>query len=192
MRLPHLLAILVCGVLIVVAIILSKAPSESAPSAPASEPALPDASALPLEVFSGQVRDTLGPVTYFVDNCARCHGSMETAYQEFPKPRHGEELRKMLVVMSNGPALAPLDDAGLQQQYDLHLSILARKPYVWIDPEASDVLAVETMPDAVVTLITPTKRIQAASDLQHYLLPREPGILTVRWMDKTTTVPLSK
>lgn len=177
MRLPETLAILVCVALLVVALLAS---SRREPTEPAPE--------LPLEQYAGEIRDTQGPLSYFINNCARCHGPMEDAYKEFATPRHGEALREMIVIMANGPAMAPLDEPSLQQQFDLHMAILERKPYVWIDPAVTDAWAVETMPDAVVTLITAEKRIQAMADGHLYVLPREPGIIEARWLDKTTRV----
>lgn len=139
-------------------------------------------------VFSGNIPDTVGPVTYFVNNCSRCHGPADNAYSEFNDPKRGDALRVMIKTMADGPAMAASDEQTIQQQYDLHIAILDKLPYVWLDPNSQDVIAGEIIPGTTVTLETPTGPIRAAIDDHAFALPNEPGKIVVTRSGKRAVI----
>ncbi len=143
----------------------------------------------PTAVFSFMPTMTSeGPVSYFVNNCTRCHGPTENAYAEFPVPRRGDELRKMLVVMAEGPAMSASDPETLEQQYQLHLAIIDKAPYIWIDPSQTDVIAGELIESTDIYLQTPQGRVKAATDGYRFALPNQPGKIVIERNGKSRTI----
>lgn len=131
-------------------------------------------------VFQGDIPDTDGPVAYFINNCSRCHGPAEGAYAEFAFPKRGDALRATIKTMAEGPAMAASDEQTLERQYDLHLAIIDKLPYLWIDPNQHDVIAGEIIPGTTVTLQTATGPVRAAIDAYAFALPNEPGKIEIR------------
>lgn len=136
---------------------------------------------LPVVDFVGAVPVTDGPVSYFVNNCVRCHNAPEVAYQEFAHPRRGEELKRMIHLMASTVAMSASDPKTLQAQYDLHLAMLSRTPYVWLDadhdPAINDVIVGERIEPTEVYLLTPTTRLRAATEGHRFVLPNLPGTI---------------
>jgi len=133
---------------------------------------------VPVVAFEATAPDTAGPVSYFVNNCSRCHGPADNAYAEFTKPRRGEEMKKFIVLMADGPALAPIDPAGVEMQYHLHNAMLDKAPYAWIDPTQTDLIAGELIEGTTVYLNTGTERIKAAiTDDYRFVLPKRNGTI---------------
>ncbi len=147
---------------------------------------------LPLVNYVGQVPDTSGPVSYFVDNCMRCHNPPDVAYMEFANPRRDDELRRMILLMATTLAMSPSDPHILQGQYDLHLAMLDRAPYVWLDSEnnnpASDIIVGERIEPTEVFLLTATTRLRAATDKHRFVLPNVPGTIEAVRGDKRVTI----
>lgn len=139
-------------------------------------------------VFAGEVPDTDGPVTYFVSNCSRCHGPADSAYSEFKEPKRGDALRVMIKTMADGPAMAASDPQTVQEQYDLHLAIIDKLPYVWIDPNQHGVVAGEVIPGTTVTLQTDSGEIRAAVDAYGFALPDQPGKIVIERAEKRITI----
>jgi hypothetical protein len=139
-------------------------------------------------VFDGDIPETEGPVTYFLTNCGRCHGPAEDAYVEFPNPRRGEALRAMIKHMASTLAMSASDDQTVQEQYDLHLAIIDKTPYAWIDPTPTGTLAGEIIPGTDVYLLTDTGRIRANVDEHRFALPDEPGKIEIERSTQRATV----
>jgi hypothetical protein len=147
---------------------------------------------LPLVDYVAQVRETRGPVSYFVNYCMRCHNSPDVAYMEFANPRRDDELRRMILLMATTLAMSPSDPQTLQGQYDLHLAMLDRDPYVWLDSEdnpASDIIVGERIEPTEVYLLTATTRLRAATDQHRFVLPNVPGTIEAVRGDKRVTIP---
>jgi cytochrome c553 len=106
-----------------------------------------------------EIIQTKGPVTWYINHCARCHGDPDTAYADEPDqpPRQharGDELRRMIREMTAAYAPVPLNDAELQSQLVLHEALFDHKPYVWIDRTIKDEQAIagEIIPGSVVRI----------------------------------------
>lgn len=133
--------------------------------------------------------DTQGPVTYYMNHCARCHRSPEEAYTEFQNPKRGEALRKAIRQMAENVARSPFDEVILQQQYELHLSILDKSPYLWIDPSITDPIIVgEIIPGSEVFLQTGSNRLRARIMEHRFVLPAEPGTIQVQRLNQQLTL----
>jgi hypothetical protein len=88
------------------------------PAPPAEGLALP---AVPVSV---------GPLTFFEDRCARCHGAGGSLYALPFKAAGDRELRAEVARMVTGPARAWLDPATLEALTAFHRSIRDRRPFV--------------------------------------------------------------
>jgi hypothetical protein len=143
-------------------------------------------------VFEGDIPETDGPVAYFINNCARCHRSPDDAYTEYPNPRHGDALRAMIKQMATTVAMSPADDQTLQDQYDLHLAIVDKTPYIWIDPTPTGTLAGEIIPGTEVQLQTRTGTIKAKIEEYRFALPDEPGKIAIERAGRRVTIDRSQ
>lgn len=142
----------------------------------------------PPDTDNGVITDTQGPVTYYMNHCARCHRSPEDAYNEFPNPKRGEALMSAIRQMAENVARSPSDEMTLQQQYELHLSILDKTPYLWIDPDATNQWAGEIIPGSEVFLQTPRQQLRARIAEHRFALPAEPGTIQVQRLNQQLTL----
>lgn len=117
-------AIFAVGGVAVAALFLQRSPAQNPP--PTSQP-----TTQPLD--DRPIPETKGPITYYVQHCARCHGDISAAYIGIKHPKRGAELRKVIADMATGPAQAPLEDAALDEQTKLHEAMFDDKPYAWLD-----------------------------------------------------------
>lgn len=138
---PSLRAVLV-GVF-VSAVALSHTGSAESPPATSQPAPRPQDKPIP---------ETNGPITYYVEHCARCHGDISAAYVGVKKPKHRAELRKVIEDMATGPANAPLDKEGLDEQAKLHEAMFGDKPYAWID-RSQNPAVVEKLENTEVRLV---------------------------------------
>jgi cytochrome c5 len=125
-----------------------------------------------------------GPITYYNDNCNRCHGQVDAAYPDSKSPPTGEKLKQIIQDMAEGPAQAPLDASGLAEQVKLHEAIFSRGPYVWIDPGATGQISGETIPGTRIkgaevenirfTLPATAKTVETERNGQKKSLPTKP------------------
>jgi hypothetical protein len=172
MRLAQIGAIVICiAGAIAIALVWNAAPTDPAPASQSAEPA-------PV-AYNGAMVETDGPVSYFMDRCSRCHGQVENAYGGIPTLKRGDALKETIHDMAEQRAMAPLDEAGVEQQYTLHLAIIDKTPFVWIDPAQKDILAGEVMAGSSVILKTADESIAARVKGNTFFLPRQSGKLIV-------------
>ncbi|GIW78059.1 MAG: hypothetical protein KatS3mg104_3122 [Phycisphaerae bacterium] len=134
------------------------------------------------------ITETQGPVTYYMNHCARCHRSPEEAYTEFKVPKRGEALRSAIRQMMENVARSASDEIILQQQYELHLSILDKTPYLWMDRSITDRWTGEIIPDSEIFLQTSTQRWRAKIEGHRFTLPAEPGTIQVQRLNQHLTL----
>lgn len=92
---------------------------------PAPKTAPPDAK------DEGPSPQTLGPITYFNDKCANCHGNYGSFWGEgFAAELSDEALREVVEEMAAGPAQAPLNEAAVEVQTAYHRSLVDGKPFI--------------------------------------------------------------
>jgi hypothetical protein len=100
---------------------------------------------------------SFSPISYFEQNCARCHGDFGSAYG--PTFGHGlsdEQLTKVCDDMAAGPGNAPLNADELKALVDYHKAMIAKQPFVVVTraTEGDDGVTVEgdVTPDVTVTV----------------------------------------
>jgi mono/diheme cytochrome c family protein len=107
----------------------------------------------------------VGPITYFEDHCARCHGSYGSGYlPESLSRRDDESLRRIIRDMSAGPAQAPLADADVDAQVAYHRSLLARVPFIATTQRTADKLAGEATAGSTLEIDVNGKRTEIPLD----------------------------
>jgi hypothetical protein len=163
----------ICLWLVLAALSCDRRPSD-APAVPTATPAAPQ----PAAVYDGPMVQTDGPINYFADRCSRCHGDVANAYAGRTNFNR-DKLKQTIAEMAEQRAMAPLDETGVQQQYDLHIAIAEKRPYLWIDESQKDVLAGEVVGGSKVVLKTAGKTIGAKTEGSTFVLPRTPGSLIV-------------
>lgn len=123
----------------------------------------------------------VGPIAYYIDKCARCHGDVSAAYVGVDHPKRGKALEQVIDDMAYGPAQSPLDPEGLKQQTALHEAMFGKTPFVWIDPTPGARVTGEALPGTTVTF---EPAGGAAADVavadNRFDLPRKPGTLVAK------------
>lgn len=147
-------------------------PATASATAPANPP--PPVAAAPA------VPQTNGPITYYVMNCARCHGDISSAYVDVTRPKRGDALKQVIADMATGPADAPLDEAGLSEQVRLHEAMFDHKPYAWTDPAIKNLYAGEQLDNTKVTLTVGDLLRDPGTDGYRFAFNSREGILHVR------------
>jgi hypothetical protein len=98
-----------------------------------------------------------GPLSYFQDNCARCHGDYGSAYGEgFGKHLADAQLEKVIDDMAFGPGNAPLQPRELAVQVAYHKAMIAGQPFATVTKITIDganaILEGEAPPDTAITV----------------------------------------
>jgi len=100
---------------------------------PSTSPSIPTAPTGVGQAIGARVSMSEGfaPITYFEDNCARCHGSNGSAYgPEFGKHLSDAQLTKVIDDMAVGPGNAPVNARQLDVLVAYHHAMIARQPFV--------------------------------------------------------------
>lgn len=100
----------------------------------------------------------LRPLTYFEDNCSRCHGPYGSFYGDtFGKKLTPEQLHRVVDEMAAGPGNAPLQGAELEAQVAYHRSLIDGKPFLILteikEENGQHILHGEATPDSQVELL---------------------------------------
>jgi hypothetical protein len=98
-----------------------------------------------------------GPLTYFQNNCARCHGDYGSAYGEaFGKHLTDAQLEKVIDDMAFGPGNAPLQPRELAVQIAYHKAMIAGQPFVTVTKIITDganaILEGEAPPNTAISV----------------------------------------
>ncbi len=97
---------------------------------------------------------TLGPIDYFEQKCARCHGTMGSFYgPDFAKDLSDQELVQKIRDMAQGPAKAPLPERALAMQTAFHRSMVDGSPFLCVLRGGRTGYFGEVTPGSVVTLV---------------------------------------
>ena len=128
---------------------------QSAATAPATQP-----------LTAEQLEYARRPISYFNDNCGKCHGSYGTYWLGGVLAGLGEQkLREEVDLMAAGPARAPLEGLALEAQVAYHRSLVDGRPFVTVFREPSG-LAGEVTPGSRVLLMS-SGREQEAEVTEH-------------------------
>lgn len=119
----------------------------------------------------------VGPIAYYVANCARCHGDIAEPYLGLDQPKRGQDMVEAIEEMAAGPAQAPLEPDALRQQVALHNAIFDKKPFVWIDPTRRDAVAGEVLPGTTLSFEGPDGTSAPPVKDNRFELPRRPVTL---------------
>jgi hypothetical protein len=94
-----------------------------------------------------------GPLAYYKDHCARCHGDLGGAYpDDFTKDKTFGDMRDVIKSMAAGQGGAPLTEENeLLAQIAFHYSIDLKKPFLDWTGQKGPALSGEVTPDAKVT-----------------------------------------
>ena len=117
---------------------------------------------------------TVGPISYFEDHCARCHGSYGSGYLPESMKRHDtSSLKKLIREMAAGPAQTPLDGADLDAQVAYHQSLLAKSPFIAITENTDDHISGEATPGAAIQLKIEDRIIDVPMDEYAWSISRD-------------------
>lgn len=90
-----------------------------------------------------------GPISYFQQRCAACHGAHGSQYLPGFASREGaRDLRTVVEEMAAGPAMSPVDGEDLEALTAFHRALSAGAPFVaWLGRDGGDLVG-EVMPGA--------------------------------------------
>lgn len=154
-------------------------------TSPATQPAATQMAAL-----------TIGPMAYFDQNCARCHGQYGSFYgSEFGKGLTDSKLHDVVRDMAEGPGNAPLADADLAAEIAYHRSMIKRTPFIAITKSDTTELSGEVTAGATVTLTNAGKTIEAKVDEHSFTIKLDGPLATdasvaAKIADKTTKLSI--
>ncbi len=95
-------------------------------------------------------RLAIGPITYFQQSCARCHGSMGSMYADTMAQADDTKRRAEIVRMVAGPAQSSLGADETESLVELHRAMAKGEPFVVVVGSAADGLQIEATPGAAV------------------------------------------
>ncbi len=173
-----------CGGL--AALLLVLAACERTPSPPV--PAGPAAAALagPVEPL------TVGPITFFNESCARCHGSYGSNYGEALRRLGDDELTRIVGEMIVGPAMSDLSQPDTRAQVAYHRSLIDGRPFVAMTGRDASSISGEVTPGAAVGVVAGGRRV-GATVTGHTWRAEIPGgggalVIEARAGDAVTTI----
>jgi len=105
-----------------------------------------------------------GPIGYFENHCARCHGPYGSFYgDEFAASLEGDHLREVVKEMVFGAAQSSLEDPEIDLLTAYHRSMVAGEPFVVV-LEGTPELAGEVTPGAALLLVLESGEVAARVD----------------------------
>jgi len=109
------------------------APSEGPPDGGAVEARPAEAPRREMTASAGSVAAPapleVGPISYFENHCARCHGGYGSLYA-YPFMAPDDELPRVVEEMCAGPAMAPLEGRPLEALTAYHIAMRDDVPFV--------------------------------------------------------------
>lgn len=103
-----------------------------------------------------------GPISYFEDHCANCHGSMGSDYgDKFGAGLSDAKLAQVVKEMCDGPGNAPLEGEELKAEIAFHRSLAKHQPFVsWTETKANKLIG-EAPPGSKVWVVTASGQTSA-------------------------------
>lgn len=93
-----------------------------------------------------------GPVTYFEDRCARCHGPNGSFYgDDFGKKLTDDDLRKVVRDMCKFQGDSPLAGRELDAQVAYHRALIVKEPFIVITAIGSLQIKGEALPKTEIS-----------------------------------------
>ncbi len=105
---------------------------------------------------------SLGPVTFFEQRCARCHGSYGAAYAPSLSALSDPELTRFVDEMVIGPGQTELAARDLAAQVAYHRSLIDQRPFLAVTALDGSSIAGEVTPGATVEVVAGGDRVPAA------------------------------
>lgn len=133
---------------------------------------------------------TLGPISYFENHCARCHGSGGSFYgDDFARNlKHDSDLYHFVEEMAAGPGGAPLQDVNLEAQVAWHRSLVDKRPFLAWTGWSLFSLQGEITPESTVELHLGKTRIPAQVKGHTWTILLEPGTSNLDILNKGSLV----
>ncbi len=132
---------------------------ESPDAAPATEPP-----AIKQPAAAAATPLGFGPIGYFENHCARCHGPYGSFYgDEFAASLEGDHLREVVKEMVFGAAQSSLKDPEIDLLTAYHRSMVAGEPFLVVMQVAPE-LGGEVTPGAAVMLLLESGEVAAKVD----------------------------
>jgi hypothetical protein len=96
------------------------------------------------------------PISYFDQNCARCHGPMGSFYGDnFGANLTDAQLKRVVKEMADGPGNAPVDGLDLDAQIAFHRALVKKEPFIAVLEKSGNELRGEVSPGSQVELDMP-------------------------------------
>lgn len=135
------------------------------------------ASAASADETSGSQPLHFGPISYFEQNCANCHGSLGSNYGDtFGVGRTDAQLFKSVEEMCEGPGNAPLKGEELEAEVAFHRALARKQPFVsWTSAENSN-LSGEATPGSQLSVTVGDKQSSATLDQEKWTIALPPGV----------------
>ena len=171
-------------------------PWPAPPTSQAAPAAAPEAASGPIAAVD------FAPISYYDQNCSRCHGAYGSAYGEIQK-RDDSSLRHVVKEMSEGPGNAPLDAMPLEVEVAYHRSFIDKRPFLILTKVSGGktepwTLTGEATPNSEVTVKIGDNPIAAKLDghVWTVVLPADADLaqaqVTATQGDARTTLALSQ
>jgi hypothetical protein len=118
-----------------------------------------------------------GPVSYFENNCARCHGSLGSSYGAgFGKKLSTAALRKTISDMARGPGQAPISGLDLDAQLAFHQALIAHSPYIAVTSIDDAMIKGETIPGSTITATGSAQKLAVKTEEYNWQVSLVPGV----------------
>jgi hypothetical protein len=136
---------------------------------PASRGLIPSSSQIPSKPAPGPLK--VGPIAYFQQNCAHCHGPFGDSYTDhFYTITDFEKLKVDVKRMADGPGQSPLDSNELTAQVDFHKALIAKGPFLCWSEQDGQILKGEVTKGSTVEAHAGSKSIPVEVKRWHWSL----------------------
>lgn len=118
-----------------------------------------------------------GPVSYFENNCARCHGSMGSSYGNgFGKGLSADALRKKVSEMAKGPGQAPISGIDLDAEVAFHQALISHQPFVAVTSIDDSMIKGEAITGSKISASAGKKNLAVKTDEYNWEISLLPGV----------------
>lgn len=117
-----------------------------------------------------------GPISYFEQNCARCHGPLGSNFgAKFAANLDNERLFVVVNQMAKGPGNAPLADLALEAEVAFHRALAKKEPFISWAGTASGKLVGEVTPDSQLVFVAAGSETSATLEDERWTVPLVTG-----------------